>query len=100
MSGKCYFGIRARHVNPHRTDSVGLALIDTAAFSNYVVLIRAKVRKHLDQSAGPANHDLFRPRRLSEAEMQPQVALRDVAAPAAYFLLALIVALLQRHNST
>src|ERR1700740_1863896 len=74
---------------------VSLLRIDSAAFPHNVVSIRRQVVQSFHQPARPANYDLVRFLRLAQAEMQPQVALRNVAIAAANFLLALVGALLE-----
>src|ERR1700730_17767417 len=65
------FGFAARRLNAHRTRSMVLILVNTAAFPHDVVLVRSKVRESLDQSAGPTNYYLFRLGRFAQPKMQP-----------------------------
>src|ERR1700741_1067377 len=74
----------------------GLLRIYSTAFLHDVVSIGRQVVQSLNQPARPADYDLVRFRRLTQTEMQPQVALRNVAVATANFFLALIGSLLER----
>src|ERR1700756_2989832 len=74
---------------------VSLLRIDSAAFPRNVVSIRRQGVQSFHPPARPPKYDLVRFRRLAQTEMQPQVALRNVAIAAANFLLALVGALLE-----
>lgn len=71
-----------------------LAGIDSLAFANFVVVIGRQASERFQHTARPANYNLVGLQRLSESEVQSQIALRNKTIAAPYFLLAFVIALL------
>src|SRR5256885_1203735 len=59
---------------------------ETLPFFNGQNLVHTPVSQLINSPAGPAHFDQIDLRPLLQAKVQPQIALRDVAAAAAYFV--------------
>ena len=72
--------------------------IHSAALSHDVVLIGGQIFQRFHQPARPADHNFLCFRGVTQAEMQSQIALGNIAVAAANFLFTLVRALLQRYR--
>ena len=85
--------------NANRAYSLRFGLIDTTALANDVIVVCRQVRESLNQPTRPSDHNLVGLRRLADAEMDPQVTLRDVTVSAANLFYMLVgFALLEGDN--